>query len=327
MTEIVSACSSDNIPDLPVATIHGGQRLISIMFGRIRAFANHPFRLYEGERLTDMVESIRQNGILMPLIVRRIYDEPNYDYEMLSGHNRMNAATIAGLSEALSVVKEGISDVEALMYVIETNLMQRSFTDLLPSEKAAVLALRYSEMFSQGKRSDIIRELHLLENHNAEDGATCGTEFHKLASRESLGKEYNLTGRAVAGYLRIDKLAEGLKLRLDQDGMTIKAGVALSFLDEESQCAVEEALLAYKGKLSERQGQLLRQTATPDGLTSTTALHILNGVHSKPATSLRIKQAVYAPFFQADTPTKEIERIVGEALKLYFSQSSVGESA
>lgn len=326
MTEIVSACSSDNIPDLPVATIHGGQRLISIMFGRIRAFANHPFRIYEGERLTDMVESIRQNGILMPLIVRRIYDEPDYDYEMLSGHNRMNAATIAGLSEALSVVKEGISDVEALMYVIETNLMQRSFTDLLPSEKAAVLALRYSEMFSQGKRSDIIRELHLLENPNAEDGATCGTECHKL-NRESLGSEYALAGRAVADYLRIDKLIVSLKARLDDNGMTLKAGVALSFLDKESQCAVEEALLAYKGKLSERQGQLLRQAATPDGLTSTTALRILNGIQSKPATSLRIKQAVYAPYFQADTPPKEIERIVGEALKLYFSQSSVGESA
>ena len=63
-------------------------------------------------------------------------------YEMLSGHNRMNAGKLAGLESAWCLVKEGLTDEEALMYVIETNLLQRSFADLLPSEKAAVLALR-----------------------------------------------------------------------------------------------------------------------------------------------------------------------------------------
>ena len=98
-----------------------------IEFKTIRDFAGHAFHLYTGERLNDMVESVRQNGILQPLIVRRIHDDPEFDYEMLSGHNRKNAAVIAGLDGALCLVKEGISDEEAIMYVVETNLMQRSF--------------------------------------------------------------------------------------------------------------------------------------------------------------------------------------------------------
>ena len=75
-----------------------------------------------------MDESVREHGILNPVIVRRIDD----GYEMLSGHNRQNAARIVGLTEIPAIVKEGISEEEAYIYVIETNLMQLSFADLLP---------------------------------------------------------------------------------------------------------------------------------------------------------------------------------------------------
>ena len=99
-------------------------------------FKNHPFQLYEGERLNDMVESIKENGILTPVIVRKLKNE----YEILAGHNRTNAAKIAGLKKVPCIVKEKLSDKDAYVYVIETNLMQRSFNDLRMSEKALVLA-------------------------------------------------------------------------------------------------------------------------------------------------------------------------------------------
>ena len=101
---------------------------------KVKAFKNHPFRLYEGERLDDMVQSVRDHGILNPVIVRKVYG----GYEMLAGHNRMNAAQIAGMTEVPAIVKTDLSDEEAYVYVIETNVIQRSFTDLAPSEKAAV---------------------------------------------------------------------------------------------------------------------------------------------------------------------------------------------
>ena len=86
-----------------------------------------------------MVESIKEHGVLNPVIVLKTED----GYEMLSGHNRQNAARLAGLRTIPAIVKSELTEEEAYIYVIETNLMQRSFTDMEISEKAAVLQERY----------------------------------------------------------------------------------------------------------------------------------------------------------------------------------------
>ena len=130
--------------DTPVA-VNG---IVSIPVEEIYPFHDYPFRLYEGDRLEDMVQSIRAYGVLNPVIVRKAAR----GYEMLAGHNRTNAAKIAGLTEVPAIVKTDLSDEDAYVYVIETNLLQRSFAELLPSEKAAVLVARYEKISSQGKR-------------------------------------------------------------------------------------------------------------------------------------------------------------------------------
>lgn len=294
-----------------------GVRLVFIAFARIRQFQGHPFRLYTGERFSDMVESIRQNGILMPLIVRRIFGDPAHDYEMLSGHNRMNAGQAAGLEGAWCVVKEGLSDAEAMMYVVETNLLQRSFSDLLPSEKAAVLTLRYSEMFSQGKRNDIQRELEELERGSG----TCGSDFHKSKNRDVLGEDYALTGRQVATYLRINRLCDGLKLRLDEKLLTQASAVSLSYLNGPDQLAVHAALLRYQRKPADAQMAAVRKLAETGPLTEDSIMGLLQKkASSPPPKALSIQSAVYTPYFASGTPKKEIERVIGEALALYFSQ-------
>lgn len=118
----------------PPAGVAAGGGVEMLDINGIRPFHGHPFHLYEGERLDDMVESIKEHGILNPVIVRKMH----YGYEMLSGHNSQNAGKLAGLTQIPAIVKENLSDADAYVYVIETNLMQRSFTDLSISEKAAV---------------------------------------------------------------------------------------------------------------------------------------------------------------------------------------------
>lgn len=146
--------------DKPAQPANNGFQILSPE--AIRGFRGHPFRLYEGDRLNDLVESISENGVLVPAIVRKIEpDENGFEYEMLAGHNRQNAAVIAH-RELPCIVKENLSDHDAWIYVIETNVLQRSFSEMLPSEKAAVLALRYSKMICQGHRNDIIEELKRL---------------------------------------------------------------------------------------------------------------------------------------------------------------------
>ena len=129
-----------------VSQAETGNGLQSLPVDKIKPFHDHPFHLYEGERLDDMVESIREHGVLKPMILRK----KGRGYEMLSGHNRQNAARIAGLTEIPAIVKEGLTDEEAYIYVIETNVIQRSFTDLAPSEKAALLFSKNETVIAQG---------------------------------------------------------------------------------------------------------------------------------------------------------------------------------
>ena len=101
----------------------GGIQMLPVE--KIKPFHEHPFRLYEGERLDDMVESIREHGVLNPVIVWK----KKSGYEMLAGHNRLNAAKIAGLTDIPAIVKTELSEEEAYVYVIETNMIQRSFAN------------------------------------------------------------------------------------------------------------------------------------------------------------------------------------------------------
>ena len=308
--------------DKPAQTANNGIQMLSPQI--IRGFRGHPFRLYEGDRLNDLVESISENGVLVPAIVRKIEpDENGFEYEMLAGHNRQNAAFLAH-RELPCIVKENLSDHDAWIYVIETNVLQRSFSEMLPSEKAAVLALRYSKMICQGRRSDIIEELKRLENPDEiRENGTGGSDFHRIKSRDALGAQYNLTGRSVATYLRINELSVALKIRIDDGEFTIAAAVQLSYLEQEEQQMVEAVLSESEYKVNEGKAVLLREYTGK--LTPERAEQILSGeFNRKPkkstATAFKVKPAIYKKYFTASITQKEFDSIVDEALALYFAQ-------
>ena len=213
---------------------------------QIKPFHGHPFKLYQGERLDDMVDSIREHGILAPVIVRKL----SSGYEMLAGHNRQNAARIAGLKEIPAIVKEDLTDEEAWVYVLETNVIQRSFSDLTVTERIAVLAARYDKVCGTKKREEIIKELRRL------NGAG-GNDVHQQAkSRELIGQEYGMTGRNIARYVRCNQLIPAFKEMLDDGSLTLVSGVELSFLSEEEQELVNKALeqngIRVKGTIAKK---------------------------------------------------------------------------
>ena len=111
----------------------GTIRVLNLQIDRLVPFKSHPFKLYEGKRFTDMAESIKANGVMLPIIVR---PSENSTHEILSGHNRVNAAKAAGLDTVPAIVREGLTEDEAKLIVTETNLLQRSFADLSHSERA-----------------------------------------------------------------------------------------------------------------------------------------------------------------------------------------------
>lgn len=188
--------------DMEEVTMPRGVQMLPVK--SIQPFHDHPFHLYEGERLDDMIASVKEHGVLNPVIVQKL----DAGYEMLSGHNRWNAAKLAGIKEIPAIVKTDLSEEEAYVYVIETNLMQRSFSDLAISEKAAVLKARYEKEACQGKRNDILEEIARLEGK--EISITRGHDDHRLKTRDMIGKEYELSGSSVGRLLKLNDLIKPL---------------------------------------------------------------------------------------------------------------------
>lgn len=279
---------------------------------KIKPFHDHPFRLYEGERLQDMVESIREHGVLNPVIVRKL----NRGYEMLAGHNRLNAAKLAGLTEIPAIVKTELSDEEAYIYVIETNVMQRSFTDLLPSEKAAVLAERYEKVCGTKKRNEILEELKRLNGEEvASDNG--GHDVHQnIKSREIVGQEYGMTGRNIARYMRVNKLLPYFKELLDDGKLSLVLAVELSYLKDNEQKLLAELLHERGFKLNARNVKNMKMVS--GNLTKEKIEELLGGVSEKKKTvNIRLAASTYEKYF-SKIGVKDVNTIVEKALDEWF---------
>lgn len=277
----------------------------------IRPFRNHPFRLYEGERLQEIVDSISEHGVLMPAIVLQTDD----GYEMLAGHNRQNAARIAGLDKIPAIVKKDLIEEEAYVYVIETNVIQRSFSELLPSEKGEVLTERYEKVVCQGKRNDILQEIARLEGKEI----SCGHGVHKK-TRDNIGEEYGMVGRNAARYLRVHFLNDDLKLMLDTGRLTLVAGVEISFLNEEEQNLVYRVLQTDGIKADLDNARELRNRT--GNLTMDSIMDILTKGKSK-RTSYSSKRVVYIKekYFK-ETEPEQMWETIEKALDKYFQKGA-----
>ena len=301
--------AEDPVQDTPVS-VNG---IVSIPVEEIHPFHDHPFRPYEGERLEDMVQSIREHGVLNPVIVRKAAR----GYEMLAGHNRTNAAKIAGLTEVPAIVKTDLSDEDAYVYVIETNLLQRSFAELLPSEKAAVLVARYEKISSQGKRNDIRQEIEALEE-------TCGHDVHKSQkSRDGLGEEYGMTGRNIARYMRLDRLILEFKDAVDKGTLAMVAAVDLSYLNVKMQKLIQQVAEADGKKLKPKQAVELRRMGkeiTKEGIES-----VLAGKEQKKPQNVSVKlpMELYEKYF-AQMDAGAVQEIMEKALEEYFGKEAAG---
>ena len=297
--------------DIEEKTAAGGLRMLSIK--KIRPFHDHPFHLYEGDRLEDMVVSVREHGILNPVIVQEI----DGGYEMLSGHNRMNAAKLVGLKEIPAIVKTDLSEEEAYVYVIETNLMQRSFSDLLISEKAAVLKARYEKGACQGKRNDILKEIAKLEGKTLDD-TTCGHGDHKLKTRDSIGKEYELSGSSVGRLLKLNDLIKPFKDMVDRGALYTKVALQLAFLPEEEQDMVFRVMNEEKTKITSEMVANLRSHSG-----SLTEAKIKRYLSKNPIKKkcYKVPARIVEKYFEGMDPNT-VDSIVEQALAAWFGKEN-----
>ena len=303
------------------------KEITNISIEKLVPFKNHPFKLYEGERLTDMIESIRENGIIMPIIVRPL---DNDLFEILSGHNRVEAAKSVGLVNIPAVIREDLGDDEALLIVTETNLIQRSFSDLSHSERAAALAVHHEAVKKQGKRTDLINEIeNLLKNSdnisNNAGSETSAPMVPKLQAREKTAQNYGLNRGTVTRYLRINQLTQNLKELVDIEDIAIRAGVDLSYLSIQEQFDLSDILNEnLKLKVDIKKAGLLREVSENDKLTPKAIEDILTGMSIKkkarpslPVQSLKIGGKLLSKYFTSEQKPEEIQSELIEALEFF----------
>jgi ParB family chromosome partitioning protein len=295
----------------------------------MQSFPGHIFRLYEGQQLQDMVESIKQFGILLPIILWHSND----DHIILSGHNRVNAAKLAGLTKGPVVIKENLSHDEAVLIVTETNLRQRSFTDLSHSERALCLSQHYEAMKCQGKRSDLISEIETLLNPH--DNSVQGTSVRigqKLESRDKLGSEYGLSSTNVTRYIRIATLNPALLSYVDTGEIAFSGAYDLSFIeDKDKQSKIAEIIKRDSYKVDMKIAELLRKYYEQKKLSDAAIEQIMSGEKTQKPRSNKpkaysLKGAIIKKHFTNGQTKSEIESTIDEALTMYLSQNG-GEGA
>ena len=182
---------------------------VMIPANNIRPFMGHPYKVLDNDEMSALVESIGEHGIMSPLIVRPIEGRPN-EYELISGHRRLHAAKLAGLTELPAVIKAVTRD-EATIMLVDSNLHRER---LLPSEKAFAYKLKMEALGRQGKKP-----------------LTCGQVGHK--SRDDI--DDGESGRQVQRYIRLTNLIPPLLRMVDEERIAFTPAVELSYLTQEEQ--------------------------------------------------------------------------------------------
>ena len=294
--------------------------VLNLSLDKLVPFEKHPFKLYEGKRLNDMIESVRENGVIIPIIVK---PKDGTYYEILSGHNRVNAARAAGNETIPALARDGLSDEEAMLIVTETNLLQRSFADLTHSERAVALTMHHESIKKQGRRTDLIMDIeNMLNAASITNQDTSGTLRQKSGSRERMASQYDLSSRTIAYYLRLNKLIEPHKDRLDQGMLALRTAVTLSYLTEHDQRIIDEVLESSPYRVSMKTAESLRTFAEDSPLDHENVEIIISGEGKPKATEqagFTLKPRIISRFFKPTQNKKEIEAIVIKALENYFS--------
>lgn len=284
---------------LGVPEIAGTQE---IEIGRIHSFPNHPFKVLDDEKMDTLVDSIRENGILNPVIVR---PDNSGDYEMISGHRRLHAAGIAGLNKVPAIVKE-MSDDEATIIMVDANVQRE---EILPSERAFSLKMKMNAMRRQGARIDV-------------DG-TCCTECDKSGKKTAsiVGDQVGLKARQVHKYIRLTELVPEILEFIDQKKITITMGVDISYLDEQIQKWVYEY---YKdnGFLKPVQVEALKNYPNLSNATQQNVISIMNDALPKKSNSAKItfSEKKLDKYFPSHFSSKDRENIIIQLLEKWSEE-------
>ena len=272
---------------------------VEIRIDQIFPFENHPFKVLDDEKMDELVESIKANGVLSPVLVR---PDDEGSYEMISGHRRMHAAKLAGLTLIPAIIKE-MTDDEATICMVDANVQRE---EILPSERAFSLKMKMDAMRRQGTRSDLLDD---TEN-------TSDTKCRRSETAAIVGKEIGMGQVQVRKYVRLTELVPELINLVDSKKITITLAVEISYLDKQIQSWIYE-YIKDNSFIKPEQISAVRNLDNPERLTQSELIRIMNDAlpKKKQPGGVTISQKKLDKYFSPHVSAMEREHIIIQLLE------------
>lgn len=276
----------DELPEKETE-IKANERYEIIKDEDLEDFPNQPFKMYSESRKNSMIESIKINGIIEPIVVRKT---DNGKYQILSGHNRRLCGREAGLKEFKCIVKENMTDDEASLYMVDSNLMVR---DVMPTERGKALSIRKECLKNEKIASKVENEI-LQDNVDKLD-----------TIQQKMMEENKMSNGNIQRYIRLNYLIPQLGEMVDDKKINLKTGESLSFLSKKEQRDIVNIIEKENVKVSEAMAKKIKKSSYNGELTKELLKRIL--VKEKD-----VKLEVRVVFYE-------------DEIKKYFSKINNGE--
>ena len=269
---------------------------MEIEIRKIHSFAEHPFKVTDDEKMEELVASIRENGVLVPVLLR---PDDCGGYEMVSGHRRMHASMLAGFDTIPAIIREMTND-EAVIAMVDANIQRE---ELLPSEKAFAYKMKLSAMKRQGSRND------LTSGH-------FGQKLNGNVSRDILAEQVGESSKQIQRYIRLTELIPNLLEMVDSKKLNFTTAVDISYLDKKIQDWLYE-YICDNGFIKPNQIAELRKFVGQGNMTQPLMISILNSTIpiKAPAKKVTFTEKKLTKYFPEHYSSADMERVIVRLLE------------
>lgn len=260
---------------------------------KMQPFPNHPFKVVDDEKMMDMVESIKEYGVLVPIIVRPV---ENGNYEIVSGHRRHHAAVLAGQEEIPAIVREMDEDA-AVLVMVDSNLQREN---ILPSEKAFAYRMKLEALKHQGKRSDLT---------SAQIGLKLSTEI--------IGEQSGDSRNQVKRYIRLTHLIPDILEMVDNKNIAFNAAVEISYLSEKEQELLHDNMDVNECSPSLSQAKRLKKYSQ-DGKLTEDVIDAIMTEEKETDTKLVLKGDTIKKYFPKEYTPMQMQQVITKLLENWY---------
>lgn len=267
---------------------------VDVSIRDIHSFENHPFKVVDDDKMAELVESIKVNGALTPVLIRP--SKKTRGYEMISGHRRLHAAGLAGLSMIPAIVRE-MDDDTAILAMVDANIQRE---ELLPSEKAFAYKMKMDAMRRQAGRPTKENSRHFVDNYKTAD---------------MVGRDNGESGRQVQRYIRLTELIPELLEYVDTKRIQFTVAVDISYIDKEIQKWIYE-YIKDNGTVKPKQISALREECEKGVMTQPKLIMIMNNYQTGKTSGgkLTISEKKLREYFPASYGSDDIKNVLFQLL-------------